>query len=123
MFRRTFALLPDMRATPRRTAASENRCFIEFSCTATVAGRLLEFAACDLFVIHDGLISERNSYFDPIPLIASILPRPKGWLLAIQSVSAGYRDARERTGEPPASGVDLRGSRGRRRASLDRRDG
>ena len=55
---------------------------IEIRLHGTLGGRPLAWTAVDRLVLRDGLIAERHSYFDPLPLLGALLKRPRaraGW--------------------------------------------
>jgi ketosteroid isomerase-like protein len=78
-FARLFRLVPDLRAVVHRWSASSDALFIEFTLSGTFGGRALRWSAVDRFVLADGLIAERISYFDSAPLALAMATRPRGW--------------------------------------------
>jgi limonene-1,2-epoxide hydrolase len=85
MFRRLFTLLPDLIATPRRSAVHDDIVFIESDCTATLGTKPISFSVCDRFVIQDGKLLDRRSYSDPGPVLRAVLRRPSSWTRALRS--------------------------------------
>jgi limonene-1,2-epoxide hydrolase len=85
MFRRLFTLLPDLVATPRRSAVHGDIVFIESDCTATLGINPISFGVCDRFVIQDDKVFERRSYSDPGPVLRAVLGRPSSWIRAVRS--------------------------------------
>jgi SnoaL-like domain len=85
MFRRLFTLLPDLIATPRRSAVSDDVVFIESDCTGTLGAKAISFSVCDRFVIRDGKLFDRCSYSDPRPVLGAVLRRPSTWARAVRS--------------------------------------
>jgi len=83
MFRRLFTLLPDLIATPRRSAIEGDVVFIESDCTGTLGTKPISFSVCDRFVIQDLL--DRRSYSDPGPVLRAVLSRPSTWTRAVRS--------------------------------------
>jgi limonene-1,2-epoxide hydrolase len=79
MFRRLFGLMPEFVAVPRRWAVDNEVVFIESHCLAAVASTRVRFQVCDRFVVSDGRISERWTFFDPSPMVRIIVPRPWLW--------------------------------------------
>ena len=71
-----FALWPDLRAEVDRWSATGDYVFIDFRLRATVARRPFEWPAVDRILLEDGLVRERVSYFDPLPLMLESLKRP-----------------------------------------------
>ena len=78
-FARLFALIPDLHATVHRWAAHGQVLFIEFTLIGTLGGREVSWPAVDRFLIRDGQVTERVSYFDPLPLGIHALRRPRAW--------------------------------------------
>lgn len=78
-FTRLFDLVPDLHANVHRWSGSEHELFVEITLTGTFGGREVAWPATDRFVLRDGLIAERRSYFDSMPLLLAILRRPHGW--------------------------------------------
>jgi ketosteroid isomerase-like protein len=74
-----FALFPDIRGEVERWAAREDVLYIELTLRATLAGRPVSWRACDRVTLKDGLAVERESYFDPAPLLAAIARSPRAW--------------------------------------------
>ena len=77
-FEPIFAAIPDLRAEVLRYGATADGVLIELTLRGTVAGRELSWNATDRFTMKDGLVVERRSYFDPLPVIAAVLRRPRG---------------------------------------------
>ena len=80
-----FELIPDLRADVHGAEVSEDQAFIEFTLKGTFAGRPISWRAVDRFTLVDGLIAERVSYFDSLPLVLTLLKRPTGWLRWLRS--------------------------------------
>jgi limonene-1,2-epoxide hydrolase len=85
MFRRLFTLLPDLIATPRRSAVHGDIVFVESDCTATLGTKPISFSVCDRFVIQDGKLFDRRSYSDPGPVLRAVFRRPSSWTRAARS--------------------------------------
>ena len=85
MFRRLFTLLPDLIATPRRSAVYGVVVFFESVCTGTLCDKAISFSVCDRFVIRDRKLFDRRSYSDPRPVLGAILRRPSTWTRAVRS--------------------------------------
>ena len=45
----------------------------------TLGGRPILWRVCDRVTLSDGLAVERESYFDPGPLLAAVATRPRAW--------------------------------------------
>jgi hypothetical protein len=85
-FGRLFRLIPDLRADVHRWSASDDAVFIEFTLSGTFGGRPLSWDAVDRFFLDDdGLIAERISYFDAVPLALTMVARPRGWRRLLSS--------------------------------------
>jgi hypothetical protein len=78
-------LLPDLIATPRRSAVHGDIVFIESDCTATLGTKPISFSVCDRFVIQYGKLFERRSYSDPGPVLRAVIRRPSSWTRAARS--------------------------------------
>jgi hypothetical protein len=74
-----FALFPDVHGEVERWAVRGEVLYIELTLHATLAGRPLSWRVCDRVTLRDGLAIERESYFDPAPLLAAIARRPRAW--------------------------------------------
>ncbi len=85
LFRRLFALLPDMTAIPTRTAVQHDIVFIESACSATLGRKPTRFSVCDRFQIQDGKIIDRRAYSDSLPLVLTTLRRPSSWPRALMA--------------------------------------
>lgn len=79
MFRQLFGLIPDLKAIPQRSAVNDGTVFIESQCAGTLGHKPIRFAVCDRFEIRGGLITERQSYSDPLPILAGVLRHPSTW--------------------------------------------
>jgi ketosteroid isomerase-like protein len=78
-FSRLFRLIPDLHVVVHRWAAGDDVLFIEFTLVGTFGGGEVSWPAVDRFLLLDGLVAERISYFDPMPLFLTTLKRPRGW--------------------------------------------
>ncbi|MFG2016207.1 nuclear transport factor 2 family protein [Actinomadura geliboluensis] len=85
MFRRLFALFPDMALTVRSSAVQGGTVFIESDCTANLGRKPVHFRVCDRFAISGGTIRSRASYSDPLPVLLTGLRRPSGWPRLLRS--------------------------------------
>jgi ketosteroid isomerase-like protein len=74
-----FSLLPDIHGEVERWAARGDSLDIEMTLRATLAGRPLSWRVCDRVTLADGVAVERESYFDPAPLVAAIARSPRAW--------------------------------------------
>ena len=76
-FEALFTAVPDLRAEVSRWGETPDGVLIEFTFKCTLGGRPFEWDACDRIVLRDGLLIERHSYFDPLPLLRATLTRPR----------------------------------------------
>jgi ketosteroid isomerase-like protein len=74
-----FALIPDLHGEVERWAAREDTLYIELALRGTLGRRELAWRACDRIVLRDGLAVERESYYDPTPLLAALARTPRSW--------------------------------------------
>src|SRR4051794_29981619 len=71
-----FTMIPDLHGEVERWAARGDVVFIELTLHGTLGGRPISFRACDRITLRDGLAIERESYTDPLQLMAAALRRP-----------------------------------------------
>ncbi|HWX74527.1 MAG TPA: nuclear transport factor 2 family protein, partial [Solirubrobacteraceae bacterium] len=74
-----FEMFPDVRGEVERWAARGEHLYIELTLHATLAGRPIAWRVCDRVTLKDGQAIERESYFDPGPLLAAIARSPRSW--------------------------------------------
>jgi hypothetical protein len=74
--RELLGLVPDLRGEVLRWAGSGQDLFIELALRGTLARRPYEWTLVDRIKLEDGLVRERVSYFDPLPLMLEGLKRP-----------------------------------------------
>jgi ketosteroid isomerase-like protein len=74
-----FALIPDVRGEVERWAARGETLYIELTLRGSLGGRPLTWRVCDRVTLRDGLAVERESYFNPGPLIAALIRTPRVW--------------------------------------------
>jgi ketosteroid isomerase-like protein len=74
-----FALIPDLDGQVERFAISGDCAYVELTLRGTLGGRPIAWRVCDRATLRDGLVVERESYFDPTPLLRAILTRPRAW--------------------------------------------
>lgn len=93
--RPTFGLIPDIHGEVERWVASEDgqTIFIELTLRGTIGTREVSFRACDRLRMREGVAVERESYFDPGPLVAAIARSPSAWPFFIQLQIARLRGA------------------------------
>ncbi|HET6571557.1 MAG TPA: nuclear transport factor 2 family protein [Solirubrobacterales bacterium] len=79
-FAELFELIPDMTAEVHRWGATQDGVLIEFTVRGTAGGAPVSWESVDRFVLdEDGLATERFTYFDSLPLMLSLLRRPRAW--------------------------------------------
>src|SRR5215211_3849657 len=74
-----FALIPDLAGDVERFAVGADCAYIELTLRGTLGGRPIAWRVCDRASLRDGQVVERESYFDPLPLLRAILTRPRAW--------------------------------------------
>jgi ketosteroid isomerase-like protein len=74
-----FALFPDIRGEVERWAARGDSLYIELTLHATLGRRPVSWRVCDRVTLRDGVAIERESYFDPAPLVMAIARTPRAW--------------------------------------------
>jgi ketosteroid isomerase-like protein len=75
-----FELIPDMTAEVHRWGATADGVLIEFTVRGTAGGSPISWESVDRFVLDDdGLATERSTYFDSLPLVATLARRPRTW--------------------------------------------
>jgi ketosteroid isomerase-like protein len=74
-----FALIPDLTGQVERFAIGADGVYIELTVRGTLGGRPIAWRVCDRATLRDGLVVERESYFDPTPLLRALLTRPRAW--------------------------------------------
>jgi ketosteroid isomerase-like protein len=90
-----FALIPDLDGQVERFAVGADCAYIELTLRGTLGGRPIAWRVCDRATLRDGLVVERESYFDPTPLLRALLTRPRAWPALIR---ARRRPRRRRPG-------------------------
>jgi ketosteroid isomerase-like protein len=74
-----FELMPDLSGHVERSGTSDDGCYVELTLTGTLGGRPVSWRVCDRMTLRDGLVIERESYFDPSPVLRAALTRPRAW--------------------------------------------
>jgi ketosteroid isomerase-like protein len=77
LFAPIFAAMPDFGVEVLRWGATADGALIEIRLRGTLSGRPISWTAVDRLVLRDGLIAERHSYFDPLPLLRAFLRSPR----------------------------------------------
>jgi ketosteroid isomerase-like protein len=73
-----FALIPNLDGRVERSAIGDDCAYVELTLRRTLGGRPVAWRVCDRATFRDGLVVERESYFDPTPLLRAVLTRPPG---------------------------------------------
>jgi ketosteroid isomerase-like protein len=75
-----FGLIPDMTAEVHRWGATSDGVLIEFTVRGTAGGDPISWESVDRFILNeDGLATERSTYFDSMPLVLTLMRRPRAW--------------------------------------------
>ncbi len=74
-----FALIPDLHGDVERSAVGADCAYIELTLRGSLGGRPVAWRVCDRTTLLDAVVVERESYFDPLPLLRAILTRPRAW--------------------------------------------
>ena len=94
LFMPVFQAIPDLRSEVHRWGATDDGVLIEHTLSGTLAGKPLAWTATDRFILRDdGTFLERRAYFDPLPLVAAMLRRPR----AAAKLLPGLLRRKERT--------------------------
>jgi hypothetical protein len=81
-----FELIPDMTAEVHRWGATHDGVLIEFTVRGTAGGAPVSWQSVDRFILdEDGLATERFTYFDSLPLVLTLMRRPRTWSGFIRS--------------------------------------
>ncbi len=73
-------LIPDVHAEVHEGWGDATGGVIVFDLVGTLGGSELRWSLVDVLELRDGLVTKRVSYFDPGPLIAAIITRPRAWI-------------------------------------------
>lgn len=80
VFADLFELIPDLTAEVHRWGATSDGVLIEFTVCGTAGGAPISWQSVDRFVLdEDGLATERFTYFDSMPLVLTLMRRPRTW--------------------------------------------
>lgn len=79
-FGRLLEWLPDLRGTVDSWSASGDTLLIAWRLTFTLGRAPFELRIADRIVARDGLIVEREAYFDSLRLMLATIARPSAWL-------------------------------------------
>jgi SnoaL-like domain len=99
---RTLALMPDLRADVLSWAGAGELLYIHIRFSATLGGKPLTWDAVDLVRLSDtGVLLRRESFFDSVPVAATLVGRPRSWWAWWRS-GVGPLTGRRRFMRPPA---------------------
>jgi ketosteroid isomerase-like protein len=79
-FARLLAWLPDLQGAVDRTAMHEDTLLIAWRLRFRLGQGPYELRIVDRIVVADGLIREREAYYDSLALMIELLRRPSAWL-------------------------------------------
>ncbi len=74
-----FVLIPDLHGQVERSAVGADCAYVELTLRGTLGGRPVAWRVCDRATLREGVVVERESYFDPLPLLRALLTRPRAW--------------------------------------------
>lgn len=81
-----FELIHDISIEVHRWGATADGVLIEFTVHGTSGGSPVSWESVDRFVLgHDGLATERFTYFDSLPLVLNLVRRPTAWPAFLRS--------------------------------------
>lgn len=91
LFGALFEAMPDLRGEVLRWGPTDDGLIIELTLRGTLGGRPIAWTVVDRVVLRDGLLAERQTYFDPTPLLPTMLRSPREAL----SLMRGMRKRKE----------------------------
>jgi ketosteroid isomerase-like protein len=93
-----FGLVGGIRGEVERWAAAGDTLYIELTLRGRLGRRPVAWRTCDRVTLRDGVAVERESYFDPLPLLAAVARSPRTWprFLALRLRAAGLSNPRRR---------------------------
>jgi limonene-1,2-epoxide hydrolase len=86
LFGPLFKAIPDLDGELRRWGETADGVFIELTLRGHLGRKLVEWTVVDRIILEDGLIRERRSYFDPMPLLTSVALHPRASLPLLLSL-------------------------------------
>jgi len=78
-FSRLLRWLPDLRGTVDQSAVRDAVALIAWRLAFTLGRQPYELRIIDRLVVSDGLIREREAYYDSLRLMLALLRRPRSW--------------------------------------------
>ena len=85
-FAPVFAAMPDLRGEVQRWGETADGVLIELRLAGTFGGRPLVWTVVDRIVLGEGLVLERRSYFDSVPLVKAMATRPRAALPLVKAL-------------------------------------
>ena len=80
VFAELFELISDMTAEVHRWGATSDGVLIEFTVRGRAGAAPISWQSVDRFVLDEnGLATERFTYFDSLPLVLTLIRRPRTW--------------------------------------------
>ncbi|HEX7827022.1 MAG TPA: nuclear transport factor 2 family protein [Mycobacterium sp.] len=86
LFAPLFKAVPDLTGEVQHWGETADGVFIELTLRGHLGGRPVEWTVVDRITLVDGLIRERRSYFDPVPLMKAMALRPLASLPLLPSL-------------------------------------
>ncbi|MEU6562961.1 nuclear transport factor 2 family protein [Nocardia nova] len=93
MFDGVFAAAPDLHGVVHRWGPTEDGVLVEFTLAGTLGGRPVSIDIVDRIVLREGVMASNDTYFDPIPLLPSLLRHP---ILSLRLLPRFFPSATER---------------------------
>ena len=78
-FTKLLGWLADLRGTVDRSAVDADVALVAWRLHFTLGGAPCELRIVDRLVVEDGLIREREAYYDSLALMIAVLRRPRAW--------------------------------------------
>jgi len=101
--RSLFTLIPDLHGQVERSATGHDLAYVELTLRGTLGGHPVVWRVCDRATLREGRVVERESYFDPTPLLRAILTRPRAWLALARARRPQQRRPTGGADEPDAA--------------------
>ncbi len=92
LFGTLFEAIPDLRVDVLRWGATSDGAMLEIRLHGTMGGRPVAWEAVDRFVLREGQIAARHSYFDPLPLGRAMALAPRASLKLLPRMIKGRRN-------------------------------
>jgi hypothetical protein len=80
LFGPLFKAMPDLTGELKRWGQTADGVFIELTLRGHLGRKPVEWTVVDRIILEDGLIRQRQSYFDPSPLLKAVALRPRASL-------------------------------------------